>query len=132
MLYFDKIITGFRLTEHVVKEMNPFGVLECAMYCLNETTGCKSINFKTNHQQKNCQLVNETKITHPQILIVDMNYDHYEMMTLQKVLLTLGIPVYISINCSIPFRASMRFNFNIHASLVINILRTYNYGQSCT
>ena len=29
---------------------------------------------------KNCQLINATKKTHPQNLLADENYDHYEQL----------------------------------------------------
>ena len=81
--------SGYRLCDHVIGEHNTLNFLECSLYCLRKP-GCKSINYKArkhNHPSKNCQVNNATKTAHSQNLLSDKNYDYYEPLALQKVLL---------------------------------------------
>jgi hypothetical protein len=87
---FFKFSAGYRLCDHVISEHNTLNFLECSLYCLRKPFDCKSINYKARkhqHPSKNCQLNNATKTAHPQNLLPDKNYDYYEPLVVQKVLL---------------------------------------------
>jgi hypothetical protein len=81
---------GYRLCDHVINEHNTLNVVECSLYCLKKPSHCKSINYKARkhqHPSNNCQLNNATKTAHLQNLMLDKNYDYYEPLAMQKVLL---------------------------------------------
>jgi precorrin-6B methylase 2 len=75
---------GRRLTANVIGEMNAVSIIECALYCIQKSSECKSINYRATKRRdyaSNCQLTNATKTTHPQNLLADENYDNYEPIT---------------------------------------------------
>ena len=77
---FHWILTGHRVSGPVINELNTY-LVECGLFCLAQASDCKSINFRSgdhHRYSKNCQLINATKKTHPQNLLADENYDHYE------------------------------------------------------
>ena len=92
----SNIFFNFRkVTDYVISEHNTLNFLEYSLYCLRKPSHCKSINYKARkhrHPSTNCQLNNVTKITHPQNLLSDKNYDFY--VPLEKVF-------FISISLSI-------------------------------
>ena len=72
---------GHHLTNRVFSQHKTASVTECAQYCVRESSVCKSINYKSRHNQdssKNCQLNNATKLIQPQNLMVNIDYDYYE------------------------------------------------------
>ncbi len=86
-LCFHLILTGHRVSGPVINELNTY-LAECGLYCLAKAPDCKSFNYRSgdhHRYSKNCQLINATKKTHPQNLLPDENYVHYEQLTLPKV-----------------------------------------------
>ena len=83
---FHWILTGHRVSGPVINELNTY-LVECGLFCLAQASDCKSINFRSgdhHRYSKNCQLINATKKTHPQNLLADENYDHYEFFNYGK------------------------------------------------
>ena len=72
---------GHHFSNQIISEHKTASITECALNCLTQRSSCKSISFKSGQKQypsKNCQLNNATKFTHPQNLIVNVDYNYYE------------------------------------------------------
>ena len=76
-------VAGHRLAGDLTCELNAVNLVECLLHCVRKPSDCKSINYrptKRNDYSINCQLVNATKKTHPQNVVLHQSYNNYEPM----------------------------------------------------
>lgn len=75
-------MAGGRLTDNVISEHDTLDFWECALFCLEKFSLCKSINYRERNNEshsKNCELNKASKASYSLSLLDDENYDYYDL-----------------------------------------------------
>ena len=124
LIYLLLLFLGHHLTEHVFTQYKTASITECAQYCVREISTCKSINYKSRHMNqdssKNCQLNNVTKLTQPQNLVVNIDYNYYEpLIKVRYINARFNFCLYIGYSCKLCMKLTIHFN---HFSNFVKLL----------
>jgi hypothetical protein len=85
-LLFVQNLKGHRLNTTVIKYVHAVTGVQCVLLCLNEDTSCRSTNFrKTSNSDKNCELLREVHAEKPDLLLEDVQFDHYQLLDPNRV-----------------------------------------------
>jgi hypothetical protein len=86
-LLFVQNLKGHRLnTTAVIKYVHAVTGVECVLLCLSEDTSCRSTNFrKTSNSDKNCELLRDVHAEKPDLLLEDVQFDHYQLLDPNRV-----------------------------------------------
>ena len=86
-LLFVQNLKGHRLNTTVIKYVHAVTGVECVLLCLNEDTSCRSTNFRktASNSDKNCELLREVHAEKPDLLLEDVQFDHYQLLDPNRV-----------------------------------------------
>ena len=70
----------------MIKYVHAVNGVECVLLCLNEDASCRSTNFrKTSNSEKNCELLRDVHAEKPDLLLGDVQFDHYQLLDPNRV-----------------------------------------------